>query len=81
MSRMTHVIRRALIRNRVSLDPFTIMEVETLLAPAIRGQGGVEAAVEYVKTIFAKSYVDNPEDVARKVIEEVVETCRREGCD
>ncbi len=81
MDRLTGAIRRALQRRGVSIDPFSIMELATILKPALKsgGSSSVESAVEFLAGILQRSYVDDADYVAGEVVREVVEYCRREG--
>ncbi len=84
MDRLTSAIRRALQRRGVSIDPFSIMELATILKPALKDRSSpgssVESAVEFLAGILERSYVDNPSHVAGEIVKEVVEFCRREDC-
>lgn len=84
MDKLTGVIRKALQRRGVSIDPFSIMELATILKPALReGRppgSSVESAVEFLSGILERSYVDNPGLVAGEIVREIVEQCRREDC-
>jgi len=68
------------------LDPFTVMEVLTLLKPIagipldnIRSDEGLslklQSVIDHMSYIFKKLGVDNPEDIARNIVEEVLEYC------
>lgn len=82
MDRVTSVIRRALQRHGVSIDPFSIMELATILKPTLKGGGSssTESAMEFLAGILQRSHVDDADYIASEVVREVVEYCRREGC-
>lgn len=83
MDKLTYVIRRTLMRHGVSVDPFSLMELATLIKPALRGggrQASIESAVEFLAGLLERSYVEEAGRVAESVVREVVEYCRRSGC-
>ena len=79
---------RVMQKYNAYLDPFTVMEVVTLLKP-IAGlpldlissdeslSFKLQSVVEHMSYIFGKLGVESPEETARKMVEEVLEECRR----
>ena len=81
MDRLVTLLRRSLLRRNAGIDPFTIMEIATLLRPAIAGRGDVESAVQALASALERAYVDDARRVAVEVVEEVVRACRSSGCE
>ena len=79
---------RAMQRSNAYLDPFTVMEVITLLKPiagipleTIKSDETLnfklQSVIEHIGYIFKKLGVDEPEETAKSIVEEVLEHCLR----
>ncbi|GAB6147596.1 hypothetical protein [Stetteria hydrogenophila] len=85
MDELVGVLSRALQRRGASLDPFTLMELATLVRHAASGGGpagsdAVGSARAFLRDALERSFVEEPERVADDVVREALEYCRREGC-
>lgn len=78
------VIRRVLVKHGASIDPFSVMELATLLRPALRGEGrgggSLESAVEFLAGILESTHVPDAGRVAERVVAEILEQCGRVDC-
>ncbi len=80
MDRLVTLLRRSLLRRNAGIDPFTVMEIATLLRPALSGRGNMESAVQALTSALEQAYVSDARRVAVEVIDEVVRACKSSGC-
>ena len=80
-ARLLDLLRRSLYARGYVLDPYSVMEVATLVANYIRRceESSWLGAVGLLSKILGKAGVDDSEDEARGIIREVVELLG--GCE
>ena len=79
---------RVMQKYNAYLDPFSVMEVVTLLKP-IAGIPAetlesdeslslkLQSVIDHISYIFGKLGVEDPREVAEKMVKEVLDECRR----
>jgi hypothetical protein len=83
-------LRRAMQARGAFTDPFTLMEIATLLRRIARegpesvadrrGSLEFESAVDYLAKVFERASVEKPLETARAVIEAALRECWETGC-
>jgi hypothetical protein len=82
------IFYRVMQKHGAYLDPFTVMEVVTLLKPIagiplnkIMSDEGLSlklrSVVDYIDYILKRLGFDNHENIAKSMVEEVIEECQR----
>ncbi len=77
--RLAAIIRRVLVENGLTLDPFTLLELATMMQPLLRDPEkpyASESARNTVLPVFRKMGVENPEETAEKLVAEIARRCR-----
>ena len=75
----TALIRRVFLRRGMPVDPFTLMEIATLVKQIDRPRAGIsrqmiyESAVEHLAGYLERLKVDRPGDEARMIIDAILE--------
>lgn len=75
----TALIRRIFLRRGMPVDPFTLMEIATLVKQIDRPRAGVsremiyESAVEHLAGYLERLKVDHPGEEARTLIDAILE--------
>lgn len=87
---MEAALRRAMQASGAFTDPFTLMEIATILKPLARGgpksiesEGGrlvLESAVSHLAMVFDKINVDNPRGTAERIVMAALRECWSTGC-
>ncbi|MEB2837199.1 MAG: hypothetical protein GSR80_000397 [Desulfurococcales archaeon] len=83
-------LRRAMQAAGAFTDPFTLMEVATILRPLIHGGPGsletergrlvLESAVSHLALVFDKVNVEDPRGKAESIIMRALRECWSTGC-
>ncbi len=84
-------LRRAMQLEGAFTDPFTLMEVATILRPLVREGPGylesdrgklvLESAVSHLAFILDKINVENPRAKAEIIVKRALEECWSKGCE
>ena len=85
---LEYAIRRAIQKHGAYIDPFSLLELATLLKPLLGMPKDVlekdeklnyklASVVQYLESSFRRAGLEEPEYLARSVVEEVLATCRK----
>ena len=73
--RLTGIIRRVLMKAGLPLDPYTVLELATMLQPLLRDSSNPYAwrsAVDVLEPVVRKMGVDDPREAASRVLRGVL---------
>ncbi len=78
--RLTAIIRRVIVELGLTLDPFTLLELATMMQPLIKepaNKYALESARQTLIPTLRRLGVENPEETAERIVVEVAERCSK----